>query len=165
VIQGSVIDVSTGTTQTAQAANYPNGVPVASDASMTDWMEHIYQQRPIPTNFVGVPVSIDAIDPNGNYIHIGDATTDANGIFHYTWTTPNIPGDYAVTANFAGTNGYWPSNAETNMNVQGAQATASPYPEISLPPTEMYIGAAAVAIIVAIAIGFAITILTLRKRP
>ena len=165
VIQGSVMDVSTGTTQTAQAADFPNGVPVASDSSMTDWMEYVYQQRPLPTNFIGVPVSIDATDPNGNYIRIGDVTTDTNGIFHYTWTAPNIPGDYAVTAKFAGTNGYWPSNAETNMNVQEAQLSASPYPEISLPPTEMYIVAGVVAIIIAIAIGFAITILTLRKRP
>jgi hypothetical protein len=34
-----------------------------------------------------------------------------------------------------------------------------------LPPTEMYIAAGVAAIIVAIAIGFAVTILVLRKRP
>jgi hypothetical protein len=34
-----------------------------------------------------------------------------------------------------------------------------------LPPTEMYFAISTVAIIIAIAIGFAITILMLRKRP
>jgi hypothetical protein len=165
VIQGSVMDVSAGTQQTAQAADFPNGVPVASDKSMTDWMEHVYQQSSLPTNFTGVPVSIDAFDPNGNYIHIGDTTTDSNGVFHCTWIAPNVPGDYSVKATFAGSNGYWPSNAESNINVQEAAPSASAQPEISLPPTEMYFALTAAAIIVAVAIGFAVTILTLRKRP
>jgi outer membrane protein assembly factor BamB len=165
VIQGSITDVSAGTKQTAQAADFPNGVPVASDNSMTDWMEHVYQQRPLPTNFTGVPVSIDATDPNGNYIHIGDTTTDVNGVFHCTWTTPNVPGDYSVKATFSGSNGYWPSNAESNINVQETAPTPSAQPEISLPPTETYFAVTAAAIIIAIAIGFAVTILTLRKRP
>jgi len=46
-----------------------------------------------------------------------------------------------------------------------AAPTASPYPVTTLPPTETYIAEAAIAIIIAIAIGFAVTILVLRKRP
>jgi hypothetical protein len=38
VIQGTVMDISAGTTQAQQSADFPNGVPCASDASMTDWM-------------------------------------------------------------------------------------------------------------------------------
>ena len=68
VIQGTVMDISAGTTQTQQAADFPQGVPVSSDASMKDWMGYVYQQKPLPTNFTGVPVSIDAVDPNGNFI-------------------------------------------------------------------------------------------------
>jgi hypothetical protein len=166
VIQGTVMDISAGTTQNEQAADFPNGVPCASDASMGDWMEYVYMQKPLPTNFTGVEVSIDAIDPNGNYIHIGNATSDANGLFHYTWTTPDIPGDYAVTATFAGTNGYWPSNAETAMNVQEAPTvTPTPTPQSNLATTAdlmTYIAASAIAIIIAIAI---VGLLMLRKRP
>jgi hypothetical protein len=164
VIRGTVMDISAGTTQTQQAADFPNGVPVASDASMSDWMSYVYQQQPCPTNFTGVPVTISVLDSNGNYRSIGTATTDATGTFSLTWT-PDIPGNYTVIASFAGTNGYWPSNSETSFAVDPAAPTASPYPVTVLPPTEMYIGAAAAAIIVAIAIGFAITILMLRKRP
>ncbi len=165
VIQGTVIDVSTGVTQTEQAADFPNGVPVASDASMTAWMQHVYQQKPLPTNFVGVPISIDAIDPNGNYIHIGDATTNSNGVFHCTWTAPNVPGDYAVTATFAGTDGYWPSNAETNMNVQEAAATPAPSPAPLQSVSDLYFVPAIAGLFVFVAvIGAVLAILMLRKR-
>jgi outer membrane protein assembly factor BamB len=164
IIQGTVMDVSAGTKQTQQAADFPNGVPVASDASITSWMSYVYQQQPMPTNFTGVPVTINVVDANGNYRTIGTATTDATGTFSLTWT-PDIPGSYTVTANFVGTNGYWQSSAETHFTVMQAAPTASPYPVVNLPPTEMYITAATAAIIIAIAIGFAITILVLRKRP
>jgi hypothetical protein len=166
VIQGTVMDIAAGTTQTEQAADFPNGVPCASDASMSQWMSYVYQQQAEPTNFTGVPVSIDAIDPNSNYIHIGDATSNANGLFYYTWTTPNIPGDYLITATFAGTNGYWPSNAQTAMNVQAASSvtpTATPQSNLATTADLMtYMVAVAIAIIIAIAIvGF----LILRKHP
>jgi multisubunit Na+/H+ antiporter MnhC subunit len=51
------------------------------------------------------------------------------------------------------------------MSVSNPAPTASPYPEINLPPTETYILTAAIAIILTIVIGFAVTILVLRKRP
>ena len=38
-------------------------------------------QMPIPSDVVGVPVSIDAVDPNGNPVHIGDATSDMSGTY------------------------------------------------------------------------------------
>jgi hypothetical protein len=164
VIKGTVMDVSAGTKQNEQAADFPNGVPCASEASMCAWMGYVYQQQPEPTNFTGVPVTINVVDANGNYRTIGTATTDATGTFSLTWT-PDIPGSYTVTANFVGTNGYWQSSAETHFTVMQAAPTASPYPVVNLPPTEMYITAATAAIIIAIAIGFAITILVLRKRP
>jgi hypothetical protein len=159
------MDISTGTKQNQQAADFPNGVPASSDVSMKDWMGYVYQQKPLPTNFTGVPVSIIAIDPNGNYITLGTATTDTNGLFHYTWTTPNVPGDYSVYATFAGTNGYWPSKAVTSMTVQeGPQATAVPTPA----PTSMtdtYVLGSAIAIIVAIALVGVVLVLLVRKRP
>ena len=165
VIRGTVTDVSAGTKQTQQAADFPNGVPVCSDASMREWMGYVYQQQPMPTNFTGVTVQLYVLDSNGNYRPIGTATTDATGSYSLTWT-PDIPGNFTVLANFEGTNGYWPSYSETTFNMMNAPAaTATPTPT----PTsvaDMYFVPSVIAIIVVIIIGFAVlAILTLRKRP
>ncbi len=165
VIQGTVMDISAGTKQAEQAADFPNGVPCASDASMGQWMSYVYQQQPLPTNFTGVTVQIAAIDPNGNHIIIGTATTDVDGMFHYTWTPPNVPGTYTVYATFAGTNGYYGSNAETNMYVAAAPAASpSPTPAPASNTNTYILGAAIAIIIVIIAIG-AVLMLMVRKRP
>jgi len=165
VVQGTVMDISAGTKQSQQAADFPYGVPVASDAIMKDWMGYVYQQKPYPTNFTGVPVSIDALDPNGNYIHIGDATTNGEGLYHYSWATPNVPGDYTIYATFAGTNSYWPSNAVTAMNIQSPQATPAPTQAPVASMTDTYVLASAIAIIIAIAIVGIAVVLLVRKRP
>jgi hypothetical protein len=164
VIQGSVADISAGTKQTQQAADFPNGVPLSSDASMAGWMGYVYQQKPIPTGFTGVPVSIDAVDPNNNTIHIGDAVSDSNGLYHFTWTPPNVAGDYTIKASFAGTNGYWPSSAVTAMNVQAEHPTASPAPTQAPSAADQYFFAGVAAIIVVIIIVGLLTILMLRKK-
>jgi len=164
VIKGTVMDVSAGTKQDQVAANFANGVPVASDGNMTAWMGYVYQQQPFPDNFQGVQVSIDVVDANNNYRNIGSATTDANGIFSYNWV-PDIPGNYNVIATFHGTNGYWPSYSETSFVVDNA---VTPAPTI-VPQTNATtmqdltttVGGATVAIIVAIAVA---TVLNLRKR-
>ena len=67
IFSGSVTDISAGTKQDQQAADFPNGVPAASDATMKDWMGYVYQQKPLPTDFVGVEVEINVIDSNNNY--------------------------------------------------------------------------------------------------
>jgi outer membrane protein assembly factor BamB len=151
VIQGTVTDISAGTTLDAQAARFPNGVPAVSDASMKDWMGYVYQQKPFPTNAAGVEVTLDAVDPNGNFIHLGTATSDTSSLFSYAWTTPDIPGKYTVIATFAGSESYWPSYAETAMVVQEAPpATPTPTPAAPLPPFDLYIAIATVVIVIAI---------------
>jgi hypothetical protein len=166
VIQGTVMDISAATRQDQQSADFPNGVPCASDASMKDWMGYVYQQQPYPTNFSGVPVSIDALDPNNNIVHIGDATTNAKGLFNYIWTPPDIPGGYTVTATFAGTNAYWSSNAQTAIAIVSAPvATPVTTPQSNLATTTdllTYIAGATIAMIIAIAI---VGVLLLRKKP
>lgn len=152
IITGTVTDQSSGAEDT----------PAISDASMTPWMEYKYMQKPMPNNATGVPVSIDAIDPNGNFIHIGDATSDTSGLYSYQWATPNVPGKYTITATFEGSESYYSSYSETAMSVAEQPATPSPYPVTVLPPTEMYILGSTVAIIIAIAI---VAVLMLRKRP
>ncbi len=177
VIRGTVTDISAGTKQDEQAARFPNGVPVVSDASMQDWMGYVYQQMPRPTDLhtLGVTVALTVTDSNHNTYSIGNATTDASGTYHLTWQPP-IPGDYIVYANFEGTNGYWPSSAETAISVVTAapaspQVTPTPTPTIAptgtptVPPTatpttapaprggfgvEVYVAIAAVAVIVVV---------------
>ena len=164
VIRGTVTDIAAGTKQNEQAARFPNGVPAISDASMSSWMEYVYMQKPKPTDAKGVPVAIDVIDANGNLRNIGSATSDSSGSFSLQWT-PDIPGKYTVIATFAGSQSFWPSSSETSFAADPAhQATASP---TETPPSmvEMYFVPAVAGIIVAIALGFAITILVLRKRP
>jgi len=163
VISGTVVDVSEGTKQDQQAADFPYGVPVASDASMKDWMGYVYQQRPLPANFTGVMVTLTVVDANNNAYDIGTATTDAKGFFHYTYT-PAIPGDFLVFATFGGTNGYWPSQAETAFTVmQAPEATpgATPTPASMTDVYVLSLGIGAIVAIIAIGI---VVILMLRKR-
>jgi len=166
-IQGTVVDTAAGTTQAEQAADFPHGVPCASDASMSQWMSYVYQQQPEPTTFTGVTVTLTAIDPNHNLVTIGTATTTNTGLYTLTWTPPSIPGNYLITATFAGNNGYYGSTAQTGMTVQGPSATSAPTPSpvTGLASTStVELGIAAV-IIVIIIIGAILAILLMRKRP
>jgi PQQ-like domain len=164
LMQGTVMDISAGTKQNQQAADFPNGVPVASDASTSQWMGYVYQQQPMPTNFTGVPVSIDVVDSNGNSRNIGTTTTTSSGIYSLVWT-PDIAGNYTVIASFNGNNGYWGSSSQTTFYVMNAPAaTTTPTPP-STSMTDSYVLGSAIAIIVAIIIVGTVSILLLRKRP
>jgi hypothetical protein len=152
VIQGTVTDQSAGA----------KGTPAIADDSMSAWMEYLYQQQPMPTNATGVEVTIDAVDPNSNFIHIGTATSDASGLFHYAWKTPNVPGEYTIIATFAGSESYYASYKETAMVVTEAPAPPAPTPTpLVLPPYETYMTVAVVVLLIAIAIA---VILILRKK-
>ncbi len=165
VITGTVTDTSSGTQENEQTARFPNGVACASDDCMSDWMGYVYQQKPLPTTFVGVEVSLDVIDANGNYRNIGTATTDASGVYSYQWQ-PDIEGKYVVIASFKGTNGYWPSYAETAFAVDPAAPTQVPQATTTPLTIEQYFVPAIVAIIVAIAVvGVVLALLVMKKRP
>jgi outer membrane protein assembly factor BamB len=165
MIHGTVTDVSPGTNDIALTMRFPNGVPAVADESMSEWMLHVYKQFPMPMNTVGVPVTIDVMDANGNYRNIGTAVSDASGVFNFEWM-PDIPGKYTVIATFAGSDSYYPSYAQTAFVVDEAAATPEPQQDVTAPPpTDMYILSGVAAIIIAIVIGFAVTILMLRKRP
>jgi hypothetical protein len=138
--------------------------PAVSDESMQSWMEYMFMQQSKPTDATGVPVSIDTIDPNGNYQHIADVTSDATGQYAYAFK-PEVPGTYQIIATFAGTISYYGSSGQTYLAVGEPEATAAPYPETVLPPTETYFAISTAAIIAAIAIVGAIIVLVLKKRP
>jgi hypothetical protein len=166
VIQGTVKDVSAGTQQVEQKADFPNGVPVCSDATMQQWMGYVYQQQAEPTNFTGVPVTISVLDSNGNHYVIGTATTDESGSYSLTWA-PGISGNFTIYASFAGTNGYWSSSAETHIWAGNAPPTATPTATpltgLASNTTLMY-GVIAIVIVIII-IGAAILLVLSRKRP
>jgi hypothetical protein len=164
VISGSVVDISPGTKQTQQAADFPNGVPCASDASMTSWMGYVFQQKPHPDDFTGVPVQLVVIDQNNNTRTIGTAVTDINGAFSFQYK-PDIEGKYTVLAEFQGTNGYWPSNAEATFAVDPAAPTATPQPTQTPSPADQYfVPAIAGLFVLVMIVAILVVILLLRKR-
>ena len=134
-----------------------------SDASQSEWMLYVYKQFSQPMATTGVPVSIDAVDPNGNYIHLGDATSDSSGAYSFVYT-PSTEGKYTIYATFGGSAAYYSSYAQTAMVVQGVESTPAPSTTASV--TEQYFVPAIAGIIAAIVIvGILLAILTLRKHP
>jgi hypothetical protein len=163
-ITGSVTDIAAGTQQDLVASNYPNGLPAVSDASESQFMEAVYMQQSMPDNITGVPVTLSVVDSNGNLYNIGTTTTNPSGTYGFTWT-PQISGNYTVTATFGGTNSYYGSSATTYLYAGSPAVTSTPQPATAQPPTEMYITAATIAIIVAIAIVGILMLIAIRKRP
>jgi len=152
VIRGTVTDQSPGA----------KGTPAIADADMQAWMEYLYEQQAMPTNAKGVEVTLDTIDPNGNFVHIGTVTSDTSGGFKKTFT-PEVPGEYTVIATFAGSKSYGSSYAQTYLSVSEAPpAPAAPEPQAAAPDNTLTIIGTGIAVIIAVAIA---TILLLRKRP
>jgi hypothetical protein len=159
-IRGTVIDMSPASQDDDSQVRFPNGVPAVADEDMSEWMDYLHMQNatllnapPMPN---GVPVTIDAIDPSGNYVHIGDVTSDFSGLFKMQWT-PDEEGEYTIVAGFSGSDSYWSSYATTAVTVgpeptQGEpQETEEPSAEAPFPTTEVAI-VAAVAVVAVIAI-------------
>jgi hypothetical protein len=117
-----------------------------------------------PPKESGVPVTLTAVDPNGNALTIGSTTTDSAGNYALNFV-PDKTGIYTITATFAGTDSYWPSTSETTLSVTSPAATPSttsaPANLATTSDIMTYIVAVGIAIILAVAIA---TILILRKK-
>ncbi len=165
-ITGTVMDISAGSQQNAVAANFPNGLPCVSDASMSQFMEAVYMQQPMPTNITGVPVTLTETDHNGNTYVMGTTTTNAYGSYGFNWTPP-IEGNYTIVATFGGSAAYYGSCAETYLYASSPAATAAP---TASPPTGLastgtvMLGVAVLAIIIIVCVAV-LAILLLRKHP
>jgi hypothetical protein len=164
VTQGGSV-VLTGTVLDQAPAS--KGHACVSDESMATYMDYLHLQMPIDgiyhnATISGVPVSLDATDPNGNYIHIGDTTSDMSGTYGFVWTPDNV-GKYTVTATFMGSKAYGSSYGETAIGVVAApeQTVAPTATPIAQPPFEMYFAASTIAIIIAVVV----VALVFRKRP
>jgi outer membrane protein assembly factor BamB len=157
IIQGTVTD---------QTPGLAFGTPAISDTWMTPWMEYLYMDQPLPTQATGVTVQLTAIDPNHNFISIGNATSDITGIYHYTWSPPNIPGTYTIVATFNADNSYYGSSSETSVTVGSPTATATSPTATPVSVADMYFVPATVGLFVLIIIvAIVLALLMLRKRP
>jgi len=140
VLKGTITDQSPGQEDAA----------CVSDGSMGNWMGYLYQQKPMPSDAVGVEVTIDVLDANGNYRNIGTVTSDLSGNFGLAWT-PDIEGFYTVIATFGGSNSYGSSYAMTYFNADPAQSAATPI-EPEQPTAEAPLITTEVAIIAVVAV-------------
>jgi len=164
IIQGTVMDKSPGAMSDGIAARYPNGLPAISDADMNEWMEHVYKQHPLSMETTGVSVTLDAIDPNGNFINIATVTTDLSGSYSYLWE-PEHQGKYTVLATFEGSDAYYSSYAETAIGVGPASTPGTPIePEPTEPEPLITTEIAIIAAIVIAAIIGIVAFWALRKR-
>jgi outer membrane protein assembly factor BamB len=152
VISGTVTDQTPASKDT----------PAISDEDMSDWMEYIHMQQPRPIA-TGVPVTLSTYDPNGNFIHIAEVTSDSSGTFGIDWE-PEIPGLFTVIATFAGSESYGSSFAQTYVYVEAAPEPTPPPDPTPAPMTDTYVlGMGAAAIIAIVVIGLLILVV-LRKR-
>jgi hypothetical protein len=162
ILKGTVLDMSAGTLQHEQAARFPNGVACASDDDMTQWMEYVYINRPRP-DVTGVDVTLTIVDADGVVQDTEVVTSDSTGYYSYMWE-PSADGVFTVTADFAGTNGYYPSVAQTSFTVEAApEPTPTPEPTPA-PMTNTYILGATIAIIAVIFVITAVVAIFLRRK-
>lgn len=127
LVEGTVIDVSPGTTDPKIALRFPDGVPAVADEYMTDWMYYIYNQFSRPTNAMGVEVRIQVVDPAGNYAWIGTIYSDSYGNYAYSFM-PQMKGLYTIIASFIGSNSFFGSQETAYIQVDSAPAAYPTYP-------------------------------------
>lgn len=155
-ITGNVLDLSPA----------QEGTPAICDADIGRWMEYIHTQTVKPTDVKGVIVTLTAVDPNNNYIYIGEATSNSDGSYGFAWS-PEVSGLYCITATFAGTASYGSSSATTYMSAVDLPDDSTPEPT---KPTESmadlyFIPAIAGLSVIVVVIGALLAVLVMKKRP
>ena len=166
MIKGTVTDQTTsGRHNTNDDLDFTlQGTPAISDQSMSAWMEYKYKQQAKPTNATGVPVELTAIDPNGNFVTLGTATSDVNGNYALPYT-PEVPGMYQIFANFKGTNSYGPSSATAYIDVSDVAVTPTVAPtSIATSAADTYFIPAIAALFIMGIIAFVLLALMIRKK-
>ena len=138
-------------TVTDQSPGQP-GTPCVSADSMETQMNYLHMQMPIDgvwhnRTITGVPVTLTAIDKDGNYIDIGTTTTSGYyGTFAFAWT-PTTEGTYEIVASFAGDDSYGSSGAASAVVVGPAVS-----PDVPIEPVTEEPLLTTVAIIAAVAV-------------
>ena len=154
-ISGTVLDMSPA----------QEGTPAICDEDMGPWMEYLHQQMTKPTDSKGVTVTLTALDPNNNYIYLGEATSNSDGTFGFKWA-PEVPGLYRITATFAGTDSYGSSSATTYMSAVYPPEEKTPEPTpLAVSISEQYFVPAIAGIAILIVIfGALLVFLMMKKR-
>jgi len=147
-------------TVTDQSPAQP-GTPCVSKESMSEWMEYLQMQKPLPMDATGVPVKLEAFGADGSYIEIGTVTSDLNG-FRYEWTPPD-EGLYMIMATFNGDDSYWSSYTATGLSV-GPAPEAPPEPEPAEAPAYTTIDLVLIAVAVVTVCLVLYTLYTVRKQ-
>jgi len=158
-----VTDISPGTQDYSITARFPDGVPAVSEESQSAWMKYVHMQFSKHTDATGVKVSLDTLDPNGNYVHIGDAVSDMSGRFSYQWI-PQFPGKYTVYATFEGSNSYYASATQTAIAVDEIEPTPTSETLIAPSSADLYLLPGIIAIIATIVVVGLVLLLAIRKR-
>jgi hypothetical protein len=165
MIQGTVTDqTATGRRNMNNEMQFAlKDTPAIADEDMQAWMEYKFKGQGRPADAKGVEVVISVLDPNNNFYEIGRTTSDMNGNYGLAFT-PEVPGNYKIIADFAGTKSYYPSTSTTYLSVGETSPTPTQQPQVALPPTEMYFAISTLAIIAAIAVIGGLIMMMLRKR-
>ncbi len=167
-ISGTVMDTSPGAMVKGPQFGYANGIPAVSDASEEAFMEYIYEQQIQPTNTTGVPVTISAIDPNGNFVSLGTVTSDLSGFYSLGVNTNMLgagAGTYKVIASFAGSGSYGSSYAESAFTINSAPAaTAAPTATPTSAADLYFVPAIAGLFVLIIVVAIVLALLMLRKK-
>jgi hypothetical protein len=157
LITGNILD---------QSPAQPN-TPAVADASMSEWMDYLHMQNSTllnnPPTPEGVPITLTAVDPNGNIITVGTTTTDSEGNYAINFV-PESTGMYTIKATFDGTNAYYESHSEAHLSViTGSEATSTTSP-INYETNNDTMMTVTVGMGIAIIIAIAIGVLILRKK-
>lgn len=166
MIQGTVTDQTpTGRRNMINEVQFAlKDTPAIADQDMQAWMEYKFKGQARPADAKGVEVVISVLDPNNNFYEVGRTTSDMNGNYGLSFT-PEVPGNYRIIADFAGSKSYYPSTSTTYLSVGETAPTPTQQPQVALPPTEMYFAISTIAIIAAIAVIGGLIMLMLKKRP
>jgi hypothetical protein len=159
VIKGNNVLI-TGTVTDQSPNTDLKGTAAISDKDQGTWTNYMITKTiPTPTDVTGVEVTLSAVDPNGNYVPIGTVTSDSSGNFKKTFT-PEITGEYTITATFAGSQSYGSSSAGSAITVAEAQATPTPTSGTSQEsPLLTYILVAVIALIIVVLAAIAVIFL------
>jgi len=155
LLTGAVLDLSPA----------QRGAACVSKESMAALMEQIHLQAPVGgiygnATLVGVPVSLDAVAPDGTSIHIATITSDGySGTFGYDEWTPEMAGRYTITATFIGDESYGSSFATTYLSVAEGPNTTN---DDNSNNTMLY--ALTVATVAIIAVVLIVGLLIIRKK-
>jgi outer membrane protein assembly factor BamB len=163
LLSGTVMDISPGTKDPKQMMRFPDGVPCVADASMSEWMLYVYKTEQAPDMPMGVTVYLEAIDPDGEYLYIGETTTDMYGNYGLEFT-PGKEGKYMIMASFKESGAYYGSTDTAYVAVGPALTPAGPITPEPEPTHGLISTEVAIILVAAIAAIVIVAFLVMRKR-